>query len=352
MFALAVHAKRSGASKETARDLLRNSPYGRGEREDDIKRILNKIYDDGQEMVSYNDSDNNGDNLLHSVSALSGQYVLNLNKKKDNTEYELKTIHPGIDDLTGGLRRGELYIIAGRPAAGKTTYAINIVSCLCKKNKKVLMLTTEMKHGQVIDRLVSHETQIDGMLIERCHLTGEQLNSIETFAQQTLSTYKLDISDSFIPSIRQVERYVDNVKPDLLVFDHVQHIVGGSNENETRTISTFVRNLKSLAMKYNCAVLLVSQLRRPQTGLNFKTGKRVVAPPNLMDLKGCGTLEEEAAAVLLLHENGEQIDGDNTYFSTVDLAKNRFGPTRMFYFQFAKPVYTFKPIQGGCNEST
>jgi len=214
----------------------------------------------------------------------------------------------GIGTLDGplhGLRRGNLLTIGARTGTGKTSLALFIAKHLAGLDKKVVIFSTEMQGHEILRRLLAEKV-------------GEEL------AQQI----PLLICDQFEPSIGAVREVVENHKPDVFIFDHIQHAGGSDATTRYHHLSMFARGLHDLAREYSCAGLICSQLTR---AAEFRT-------PVLADLKECGTIEDESSAVVLLSVLNAGMDQD---ILAANLAKNRFGPRLEVQVTFDKKKGVF-----------
>lgn len=128
--------------------------------------------------------------------------------------------------------------------------------------------------------------------------------------------------------------------PDLLIYDHIQHI-GGEGDSGREKVSKFVRGLKDIAREINCAVLSLSQIKRLYR--DQKTGKEI--RPTLSDLKESGTIEEESGAVMLFSILMDEPNNPVRHIYA-ELAKNRFGPLAVIGIEFDKYTDSWKDMEG------
>lgn len=333
-YTLALHYKNQGLGKADILDALAHHALGRPDRRDDHVRIVEKLFGGVSNHVG------GGDNAsvplgVHSPETSIQGYLEGLTARGKNKEPELQTGFRELDDATHGLRRRELYTIAARPGIGKTTILINIAARLCLHNKSVLFLSTEMAYQDIWDRLIAAETGIPGERFRNGQFGPEDRGLFDRFLP-TFKTFKLNVCDSFAPKIGEVEKAVDDYKPDVLIFDHIQHIEGGE---DWKVLSAFTQGLKKLAMDKNIAVLAASQLKRP-----FGYVGKAPAHPGLSDLKNCGRIEEESAFVLILSPT-DTFYGENVPLIHAEMAKNRYGPNVTTELAFFKDTSKFKSLE-------
>ena len=249
---------------------------------------------------------------------------------------ELSTGLPLIDKHTWGFVRQEIFTIAARTGVGKTSFAVGVTKNLLLTGKRVLMFSTEMSHALIVNRLLSSYTGLTGDMFKTGSFSSDS-EPILDLGYTWLESVgeRLAICDFSNPSLQIVKELTEKHKPDVIIFDHIQHISGG--QDVRKAISDFVRGLKDIARNTNCAVLVLSQLRRMFR--DSKTG--ILPPPQLSDLKESGTIEEESGQVLLLSELSTE-PGTNTCILFGELAKNRYGECIRVAVEFDRSTACFK----------
>jgi len=218
-----------------------------------------------------------------------------------------------LDQIMGGLERGGLYILAGRPGVGKTAYALNIADNVSRV-QSVLFVSLEMSTEQLTRRLISSATGLAHHKLRYPRLMTEQ--DFETVAKyyvdaQSMRLYIADPRASTLPRIRAESRMLarrDGL--DLIIIDYLQLIKPDKRYagNRVQEIAQISGELKDLARSLNIPVLALSQLNRAGDTTN---GDR----PRLRDLRDSGSLEQDADGVILLSRQTNGV--------LVDVAKNR-----------------------------
>jgi len=193
-----------------------------------------------------------------------------------------------LDEMTSGLQRSDLVIIAGRPSMGKTTFAMNIAEHVVMKSRlPVLVFSMEMPGESIVMRLLSSLSRIDQLKIRTGRL-GEQdwPRVISTVSMLSEAPMYIDDTPALSPaevrarSRRLVKEYG---QPGMIVVDYLQLMqVPGFGENRTSEISEISRSLKALAKELAVPVVALSQLNR---GLEQRADKR----PVMSDLRECVT---------------------------------------------------------------
>ncbi len=241
-----------------------------------------------------------------------------------------------LDQMTSGLQRGELIIVAGRPGMGKTSFALNIAENVALKNKlPVAVFSMEMTGEQLVQRLLSSVAMVDQGSIKRGDLSHDDMDKL-FLAMNELRNAPIHIAET--PGINvidlraRVRRLKDTLGDlGLIVIDYVQIMSGlgnGRNTNRAQEIADISRSLKSLALELNVPILLLSQLNRE---VESRQDKR----PNIADLRESGALEQDADIILLLYRDSYyDKESKKGNLSEINIAKNRSGSTGVVELAF------------------
>lgn len=206
---------------------------------------------------------------------------------------------PSLDaKLSGGMRRGELIVLAARPKMGKTALAINI-ACNAAVDYAVCVLSMEMPRMQLHDRNLAALGRIPlPHLLQPTMMTDQDWNSL-THATIKISTLNLFLDDQGGLRILDVRMKAKAMKRrhglDLLVVDYLQ-LMEGDGDNRNAQIEGITRGLKALAKELDMAIILLSQLNRK---LEERPNKR----PMPSDLRDSGAIEQDADAVIFLYRD-------------------------------------------------
>lgn len=342
VFGLAAFCKARGVSREATLAALEADPFLRG-RPDDNKRVIEKIFNGEQERGDSGFRQDRKEDVAPLQVSQPGDHLDDHRKRlydrKNHPNPEISTGVEMVDRLTWGLRRGEIFTIAARPSIGKTSISVSIAARMARAGKRVLFFTSEMSTDTTYDRLLQVLSEVPGDKFNTGSFTDEDRQRIDA-AYDELKRLgpALTICDKTSPTIWQVRSTAEENKPDLVIYDHIQHI-GGDSDSQRDKVSQFVRGLKDISREFNCSVLALSQIRRLYRD---KEGKEL--RPTLSDLKESGTIEEESAAVLLLSiiEDSPSNPIRNLY---AELAKNRFGPLAILGIEFNKLTCDFKDME-------
>ena len=229
-----------------------------------------------------------------------------------------------IDDLTGGMTKGEITVVAGRPGHFKSTMTINIVSNLLNRGQKVLVFNREMSNVEMMKKLIiiesetlSYHTMRMGDFNESDKKELESAKNIITEKYQNLIMYD-DVFD-----IDRAMREIRKHRPDVVVDDYIGLIdVIGVEDNRLR-IDNIMKQYKRAAKTYGLAAILVSQLNR---ACEDRSNKR----PILRDLRDSGSIEQDAEMILFMYYDWRYNYQDSMvgeHGIEVVLGKNRYGKT-------------------------
>ena len=211
----------------------------------------------------------------------------------------IKTGFSGIDELSGGMTRGEITVIGGRPGHGKTTTMLNMIKSCIEQGLKVIVFNREMTNVEMLKKLIVLESGKLSYLDIRLGYVGDLIKMGELEATKKIIAGKYN-SDKFamfdnIPSFDESAAQVKKFKPDVIFDDYIQLIVPDKKIPERRLqLEKIVNSYKWLAKKQKCACVLLSQLNR---GLETRGDGR----PKLSDLAESGAIEQVAENVLFVY---------------------------------------------------
>jgi replicative DNA helicase len=245
-----------------------------------------------------------------------------------------------LDAMTGGFQRTDLIIVAGRPAMGKSSLALNFGYKIAKKGLPVAVFSLEMSRGQLVQRLLSSESKIESTRIRSGNIQQEEWEPL-TDAISKLAELPIYIDDSSNPTVSEIRGKAKQLKADndgnlgLILIDYLQLMDGGS-DNRVQELSRITRGLKGMAKDLNVPVIALSQLSR---SVESRTNKR----PMLSDLRESGSIEQDADLVMMIYRddyyNPNTSDGG---VAELILAKHRNGPTGTVKLLFDSQFTHFK----------
>ncbi len=249
-----------------------------------------------------------------------------------------------LDSKINGLNKGNLLLIAARPAMGKTALALNIMVNVAKKyNKTVAFFSLEMSREELAMRLLSGESFVDSQKMATGKLTEDEWSKL-CMASAALSQTDIRVDDNGGITVAEMLakcRRLDNLG--LVVIDYLQLMQGSGNsrpsDNRTTVVSDISRALKVMAKELNVPVICLSQLNR---GAEGRADKR----PMLSELRESGSIEQDADSVMMLYR--DDYYNPNTEEKNVAeciVAKNRHGEIGTVKLQWLPQFTTFTDLE-------
>ncbi len=293
-------------------------------------------------------------NITEGFKSLSGMVEDTIETIEDicNREGEVSGLSTGfktLDKMLAGLHGGNLIILAGRPAMGKTAFGLNIAQHLgLEKNIPVGIFSLEMSARELLMRILCSEAQVDMKRVRDGYIGSSEWAALTTAAGR-IKESRIFIDDS--PSITPLEmkaraRRLKARYPDLglVLVDYIQLMPGKGSDFESRQqeISYVSRSLKILAKEIDVPVIAMSQLSRAP---EKRTGD---ARPRLSDLRESGAIEQDADVVLFLYRKSYYASGQDAVpddnVAEVIIGKQRSGPTGTVKMVFLKEYTRFRDI--------
>ena len=269
------------------------------------------------------------DELRSRLHALrSGEIVIDL----------LTTGFSDLDEITKGLRAGQLIVVGARPGMGKTAFALELGLQIATNNgRRVLFFSLEMSSDELSERAVASGAQVNLSRLQTGELTDDEMARVD---EVVLGLHSTDLVLLCDPMVKVTDIRLAALKEQakgklgLIVVDYLQ-LMGGngkgrSAENRQLEVAEISRSLKLLARELEVPIIALSQLSR---NLEMRHDKR----PQLSDLRDSGAIEQDADLVLFLYR--EEVYDDKTEnqgLVEVIVAKHRNGPT-------GKAILWFEP---------
>lgn len=241
----------------------------------------------------------------------------------------------GIDELTGGLQPGQLWVLAARPGVGKSALALQVASSVAEQSSdyNVAFLSYEMTRSELSLRLLAQKSQVDLLRLQRGDIPPPSRKDI-AFHAEKISQLPLAIDDTppdTITAVRSlIRRYARRNPLSLVVVDYIQLVSSEPTRREqTRAeeVGEISRGLKRLANELSIPIVALSQLNR-------KVEERINKKPQLSDLRDSGAVEQDANIVLMLHRPSIYDASLSSSLAECIIAKNRNGPTGVVNLQW------------------
>lgn len=258
-----------------------------------------------------------------------------------------------LDELTNGLQKGTLVVLAARPGVGKTSFAMNIaLHAAVEEGKKVAIFALEMSREELMQRALSSLARVDASHILNGSMDQEEWKRIWT-AEKKLAQSSVYLSESTQVTPLDILSKCRKLKVkeglDLVVIDYLQLMTmgGKSGESITQEVTKMTRILKTTAKELKVPILLLSQLSR-------LSEQREDHRPMLSDLRDSGSIEQDADIVMFLYnpaKYNDYIPPQDEEPGTVYLlvSKHRSGRTGDIKLKWIKEytTYTNMPKRSG-----
>lgn len=293
------------------------------------------------------------------------EYIKEMKARGNSVLVGVDTGFKELNKMTTGFGKGDLVIIAARPAMGKTSFILNTVNSLILQGKGVAFFSLEMPAEQLMLRLLSIQTSIPLQKLRVGDMNDDQWSNLNG-AIDRMNSAKLFVDDQGSININQLRsklRKLKNQHPEIeiAVIDYLQIMQGIGNQDRHLQVSEISRGLKMLARELEMPIVALSQLNR---GLESRNDKR----PMLSDIRESGSIEQDADIILFVYrddvylykeekerEKAAKAEGKeftSTYIekeeedAEIIIGKQRNGPTGHVKLVFQKKLTRFVDAPG------
>ena len=239
---------------------------------------------------------------------------------------------PDLDKITNGFRPGEVFILAARPAMGKTALMLNIIMNIClKEDRAAMIFSLEMSTEQLVRRLVCSQAQFNASNLDDGFVPSDKIVERISVAMAEMGTRKIWIDETPSISINEMRAKARRMKREqnveIIAVDYLQLMRSESKQasfSREREIAEISAGLKALSKELEIPILILSQLNRNPEARD--------GHPRLSDLRESGGIEQDADLVGLLYRDeyyakDEIEQQEKKGLATLIIAKNRYGAT-------------------------
>ncbi len=257
-----------------------------------------------------------------------------------------------LDRLTSGWQRSDLIILAARPGMGKTAFTMSLArNAAMDYNNAVAVFSLEMSNMQLVQRLISSESELEGSKLRNGRLDDSEWKQLQVTIEK-LADVPIFIDDTPGINIFELRAKCRRLKSQhdiqLIIIDYLQLVTGGGDSgNREQEISSISRALKGLAKELSVPIIALSQLNRSvETRANSKR-------PQLSDLRESGAIEQDADIVSFIYRPEyykitEDEEGNDTRgMAEIILAKHRNGALGTVKLRFIDTFAKFTDWTGG-----
>ena len=314
-----------------------------------LRKIIDGFIDDSEKTMLAITRDRNAGEFVD-VKHVIREVTDRLNKLQsiDGNISGIRTKFRDLDKITSGLQKGDLIILAARPAMGKTAFALNIAHNVAyQAEEPVAIFSLEMPASQLVQRIICSMGGIEGSTMRTGEILRTNANKYYAAAER-VSKCNLYIDDTPGVKINEIVAKCRKLKQEhglrLIVIDYLQLITGSSNNRESRQqeVSDISRQLKMLARELDVPVIALSQLSR---SVEQRPNKR----PMMSDLRESGAIEQDADIVTFIYREGyykasEGKEEEDNGLTEIIIAKHRNGATGEVNLAFEKNFSRFSDL--------
>jgi len=294
---------------------------------------IQTFVDSMSDHAGYNEHARNMDQLIIDTLKQARERIANNVNGITGVPTGLKSL----DQMTCGLQNSDLIILAARPSAGKTAFAIHLALEAAKAGKPVVFFSLEMIGERICDRILISKTGISPQNWRSGLMPENRVDQVDEHTKE-LHDYPIIIDDNIkmgMDVIRaRAKLYKSKNKCSIVFIDYLQlskTIQNTHYQNREQEVADLSRKAKQMAKELNIPVVALSQLNR-------ESESRPGFKPQLADLRESGAIEQDADVVMIIHRPEMKVTG-NPELSNVDktkgtlmIAKQRNGPTGNVYF--------------------
>lgn len=288
-------------------------------------------------------TDDEDGSINNDLAELYGEFE---NPKGDITG--IPTGFTALDQITAGLQKQDLVIIAARPSVGKTAFCLNIAEGVSKQNEYAVgIFSLEMGRKQLLKRMLASNGRIYGQSIRKSRIVGDNEWTKLSRAMGEVGSMNLRIFDKPGIRVNEIWSKVRKMKREfegkdlLIIIDYLQLITGSDKHrgNRTQEISEISRTLKHMARELDVCVVALSQLSR---AVEQRQDKR----PMMSDIRESGQIEQDADVIgFLYRDDYYDKESENKNIIEVIIGKQRNGPTGIVQLAFLKEYGVFLNLE-------
>ncbi len=269
-----------------------------------------------------------------------------------NTITGVKTRFTALDQMTAGLQKSDMIILAARPSMGKSALALNIaLNSAMVSSGACAIFSLEMPCEQLANRMLSAKAKVEGQKIRKGQLNESEWIKLRE-AEQELKRQKIFFDDTPGIKISDMHAKCRKLKEDyglyLIIIDYIQLIqTSGKAESRQQEVSDISRKIKAMARELDVPIIALSQLSRSVESRNDKR-------PMLSDLRESGAIEQDADMVMFIYREDYYKHDDERSEKREDVelivAKHRNGPIGTVKLAFEKDINAFYSISNSEEE--
>jgi replicative DNA helicase len=278
----------------------------------------------------------------YSIASRTHKTIEERYERKSGMVVGIPTKFDRLDDITGGMIRGDLWVIAARPGMGKSALAVDIAYHAALDKYKAAIFSLEMPADSLMIRILSSMARIDSRLLSRGYVTNDQWPKL-TQAAGAIGEAPLYIDDKadITPTeiLAKCRRLKSDSGLDLVVVDYLQLMkIPGHRDSREQQVAEISRSMKMLARELEVPVIALSQLNR---NVEQQNNKR----PGLGDLRESGAIEQDADVIAFIYRDEVyNRDSPEKGIAEIIIGKHRNGPTGAVKLSYLEKFTRFENI--------
>ena len=289
------------SQKFIQRELIRISTDVIRDSFEDTKDVFELLDEAEQSLYDITDQNLNTSYEALSKLAVKAQKEIEITSQKEKGVTGIPTGFADLDRITSGWQPSDLIIVAARPGMGKTAFTLSLARNAAGFGKPVAIFSLEMANIQLVQRLISMESEINSRNLRNGDLEEYEWKKLHD-AVEKMTEVPIYIDDTPAINIFEIRakcrRLKQNHGIELVIIDYLQLMSGAPNSkrgNREQEISSISRSLKGLAKELNVPVIALSQLSR---AVETRGGNK---KPQLSDLRESGAIEQDADIVTFIY---------------------------------------------------
>lgn len=295
------------------------------------------------------EDDSEDDNTISIIKRLEADLKSAVDEREQRFKYGL----PELDHMTWGLHKEELTTIAAKSGVGKTALVLQIAKNLINNGLKVLIISREMSDIQVLKRILTTDTGIEGNKFRSRSFTQAEWDKITKYLEEMKRNGNLYVNTR-VTTVTGIKKRIRQIKPDVVIIDYLQLLSPEKSEtSREREVATISREIKGMTSDFKIPIIQLSQLNdefgdnRPKGERAMRESKAIYHDSNNVIYIHVPNKSEKADLIekgKLMIDDYRTITDDGNELVEIILDKQRDGMTGSFLQQYIKNRLTFSPI--------
>jgi replicative DNA helicase len=258
----------------------------------------------------------------------------------------LSTGFSDLNEITAGLQRSELIIVAARPSVGKTAFSLSLArNIITEERAPVFFVSLEQSRIEIAERLLCSQGRVDSHKLRKGTLNAEDMEKLIEAGSTLRNSAPLFIDDTPTQGMLRIAANARRLKRShdikLVIIDYLQLIEPESRRDPRQEqVAQISRRLKALARELEIPLIALAQVNRASED-------RQDHRPRLSDLRESGSIEQDADAVFMLHRPDRYEPGQHEGIIEVIVAKNRNGPVGEITLAYVKQYLRYEDNKAG-----